>query len=288
MVVTPSVGEMLRAWRQRRRMSQIDLADQAEIAVKFLGQIETGRAVASRALVLRLAEEMNVPLRDRNALTTAAGYAPMFSERRLDDPGLGFVGQGLQAILDAQEPYPAMATDRHWNLVAANKALHRLVAGADPLLLQAPINALRLWLHPVGLAPRIANLRDWREHMTNRLRRRIALTDDIRLSDMLEEIRDYPLPRGALPARPDKVSETAVVPFRLVTIDGTLSFYATTTQFAAPMDVTLSELTIETFYPLDLETATIIRQMAAESSPRTCAELMAAAPAPERYGVGTR
>jgi len=278
MVVTPSVGERLRSWRLRRRMTQLDLADLAGIGVKRLGQIETGRAAASRDLVLRLAEELSVPLRDRNALMTAAGYASLFPQRPLDDPALDFARQGLDAMLAAQEPRPAMAYDRHWTLVAANPAFHRMVAGVDPLVLRPPVNVLRLWLHPVGLAPRIANLRDWREQTIDRLRRRIAVSDDSRLSDLLEEILDYPLPRGPAPTRPARTFESAVVPFRLVTIDGTLSFYATETAFMAPLDVTLAELTIETFYPLDAETAAILGRMAETPAERRYAEVLASIP----------
>lgn len=278
MVVTPSVGERLRSWRLRRRMTQLDLADLAGIGVKRLGQIETGRAAASRDLVLRLAEELSVPLRDRNALMTAAGYASLFPQRPLDDPALDFARQGLDAMLAAQEPHPAMAYDRHWTLVAANPAFHRMVAGVDPLVLRPPVNVLRLWLHPVGLAPRIANLRDWREQTIDRLRRRIAISDDSRLSDLLEEILDYPLPRGPAPTRPARTFESAVVPFRLVTIDGTLSFYATETAFMAPLDVTLAELTIETFYPLDAETAAILGRMAETPAERRYAEVLASIP----------
>lgn len=269
-------------------MSQIDLADLAGIAVKLLGQIETGRAAASRELVERLAERLGVPLRDRNTLITAAGYAALFPERPLDDPALRVLSQGLTAMLAARNPCPAMAFDRHWTLVAANDALYRLVAGADPLLLRPPINVLRLWLHPVGLAPRIANLRDWREQAIDRLRRQIAVSGETRLSDLLEEIQDYPLPRGAVPARPNKAFDAAVVPFQLVTIDGTLTFYATTTQFSAPLDVTLSELTIETFHPLDPETTTILGRMAANPVGRSCAELMAAIPEADRYPAVVR
>jgi transcriptional regulator with XRE-family HTH domain len=263
-------------------MSQVDLADLAGMAVKLVGQIETGRAVASRETVLLLAERLAVPLRDRNVLMTAAGYATRFPERALDDPGLVALRRGLMAMLAAQEPWPAMAIDRHWTLVAANRALHRLVAGADPLLLQPPINVLRLWLHPAGLAPRITNLREWRAQTVDRLRRQIGISGDPRLSDLLEEICDYPLPRGGPSTAGSRLSEEAVVPFRLVTIDGTLSFYVTTASFATPLDVTLSELAIETFFPLDQETEIILRQMAEHPSPRSQAELLASVAVRER------
>lgn len=268
MVVTPSVGELLRSWRLRRRLTQLDLADAAAIPVKSLGQIETGRAGASREMVTRLGERLDIPLRDRNTLMTAAGYGPAYPDRSLDDPALDMVRDSVMTMLAAQEPAPAMAIDRHWSLIAANRTFHRMVAGVDPLLLRNPVNVLRLWLHPAGLAPRIANLREWRDHMIQRLRHRIDATADPGLSDLLEEIQDYPLPRGATLSWVGKPPELAVLPFRLVTIDGTLSFCSAVTRLDAALDVTLAELTIETFLPLDQETMTILRQMA-EAPPAT-------------------
>jgi transcriptional regulator with XRE-family HTH domain len=282
MVVTPSAGDLLRYWRRRRRLRQQDLADRAEIAMKLLSQIETGQAAASRELVLRLTERLAVPLRDRNVILTAAGYAPMFHERNIDHAELAAVRQGLCQALTAHEPNPMMVIDRHWRLVLANDALHRLVAGADPLLLHPPINVLRLWLHPAGLAPRIANLRDWRDQVQDRLRHQIEASGDSRLTDLLEEIQDYPLPRGATPFRPHKAFEAVAVPFRLVTIDGTLSFFVTSTRFSAALDVTLDELTIETFFPLDQETVTILAQMAEHPMPRSWSEVRRAMAEPDR------
>lgn len=273
MVVTPSVGELLRSWRQRRRMTQLDLADQAGIAVKLLCQIETGRTAGTRDMVVRLAERLGVPLRDRNAILTAAGYGPLFPDRPFDDPALRALREGVMTILTTQEPAPSMAVDRHWTLIAANDAFYRLVAGVDPLLLRPPVNVLRLWLHPVGLAPRIANLREWREHMVHRLRRRIESTGDPDLSDLMEEIQDYPLPRGAQMPQTARAGEQAVLPFRLVTIDGTMSFCSAITTFDTALDVRMSELAVETLLPLDQETATILRQMA-ETSVRPKAELI--------------
>lgn len=273
MIVTPSVGELLRSWRLRRRMTQIDLADQAGMAVKLLCQIETGRGIATRDMVVRLAERLDVPLRDRNAILTAAGYGPVFPDRPLNDPALGVLRDSILAMLVAQEPAPAMATDRHWTLIAANDAFYRLVAGVDPLLMRPPLNILRLWLHPAGLAPRIANLREWREHMIHRLRRRIESTGDPELSDLLEEIQDYPLPRGTPMPLLSHAGEQTVLPLRLVTIDGTLSFCSALTSFDTALDVRMSELSVETLLPLDQETATILRQMA-ETFARPKADLI--------------
>ncbi len=261
MVVTPSVGELIRNWRMRRRFTQTDLADAAGIPVKVLGQIETGRAGASRDLLLRLAEHLDIPLRERNPLLTAAGYAPSYPDRSLEHPALDAAREGLHALLAAQAPCPAVVMDRGWTLVAANQAFHRLVAGADPLLLRSPVNVLRLWLHPAGLAPRIANLREWRELMVRRLRRSVVEADDSRLSDLLEEVQDYPLPRGATLLGPGKGFDLPVQPLRLVTIEGTLTLASVVSRFETATDITLAELTIETFLPMDQETTTILRQM---------------------------
>lgn len=280
-----SVGELLRDWRVRRRLSQLDLAMEAGVSTKHLSFLETGRSVPSRDMLLRLAECMKIPLRERNVLLTSAGYAPMFRERSFDDPDLAIARAGVEAVLKAHEPFPALAVDRHWMLIAGNQALYRLVAGADPLLLQPPINVLRLSLHPAGLAPRIANLREWREHVINRLRQQIDLCGDARLAELLKEIQDYPLPPGAPPPRARKPFENIIIPFRLVTIDGTLSFFSTTTVFGTPVDVTLSEIAIESFYPADAETAEIMRRMANGMPVRSSEELTASMPTHNRYPV---
>jgi transcriptional regulator with XRE-family HTH domain len=280
---TRPVGELLRDWRQRRRMSQLDLACEAEISTKHLSFLETGRSRPSREMVLHLAEQLAVPLRDRNILLGAAGFAPMFQERRFDDPALQAARRGVELLLAAHEPNPALAIDRHWIMLAANKGVLNLVQGADPLLLQPPVNVLRLSLHPAGLAPRIANLLQWRAHVIHRLRRQIEVSGDSVLGDLLEEILDYPVSGGPAPVELEAASRAishpsstsvhspvgqepefdgVAVPFRLVTIDGTLSFYSATTVFGTPVDITLSELAIETFFPADAETARIMRAMA--------------------------
>jgi transcriptional regulator with XRE-family HTH domain len=256
------VGELLRYWRQRRRMSQLDLACDAEISTKHLSFLETGRSLPSREMLLHLAERLEIPLRDQNRLLAAAGFAPMFQERPLADPALLVARRSIDTILTAHEPNPALAVDRHWIMIAANKAVANLVAGAEPILLRPPVNVLRLSLHPAGLAPRIVNLAEWRAHVIARLRRQIDVSGDPVLIDLLEEIRDYPLPRGAVPAHPDQAYDGIAVPFRLATIDGTLSFFSTITVFGTPVDVTLSELAIESFFPADEATAAIMRRMA--------------------------
>jgi transcriptional regulator with XRE-family HTH domain len=256
------VGDMLRDWRQRRRMSQLDLACDAAISTKHLSFLETGRSRPSREMVLHLAERLEVPLRDRNLMLGAAGYAPAYQQRGLDDPALKVAREGIEALLAAHDPNPGLAIDRHWTLVSANKGAMNLMSGVEPMLLRPPVNVLRLGLHPAGLAPRIANLPEWRAHIIHRLRHQIDVSGDTALIDMLEEILDYPVGRG--PTWPDTVFEpdSVAVPFRLVTIDGTLSFYSTTMVFGTSVDVTLSEIAIEMFLPIDAETARIMREVA--------------------------
>jgi hypothetical protein len=212
-------------------------------------------------MVLRLAERLDVPLRERNALLMAAGYAPMYRERGLDDPALAPARQAVEAILKSHEPYPALAVDRHWNLVAANRMLPHLMQGADASLLKAPVNVLRLSLHPQGLAPRIANLTQWRAHIFERLRHQVHTTSDGQLAALLEELRSYPVPAGA-----DEHLEGellgVLMPFRFRTPSGVLSFISTTTIFGTPVDVTLQELALETFFPADDFTARTLRQLA--------------------------
>lgn len=256
------VGEMLREWRQRRRLSQLDLACEADISTKHLSFLETGRSRPSREMLLHLAERLEVPLRDRNLLLSAAGYSPEYPERSLDDPALDSARQGIEALLAAHEPNPALAVDRHWQLVAGNRAVGRLMADVEPTLLQPPVNVLRLSLHPAGLASRIVNLPEWRAHVVQRLRRQIEVSGDSKLSDLLEEILDYPLPSGGAgsdASRDTPAGDAVAVPFRLATIHGTLSFFSTTTVFGTPVEVTLSELAIEAFFPADAETARLMR-----------------------------
>jgi transcriptional regulator with XRE-family HTH domain len=257
------VGNLLREWRQRRRMSQLDLALEAEVSTRHLSFVESGRAQPSREMVLNLAERLEVPLRERNVLLVAAGFAPVFRERTLQDPALASARKAIDLVLQGHEPYPALAVDRHWNMVAANSAVARLVAGADPSLLDPPINVLRLSLHPNGMAPRIANLPEWRAHLLERLRRQTEVSADPVLVDLLAELQAYP---GATPKRPAATGECAsvVVPIQLVAAAGTLSFFSTTTVFGTPVDITLSELALECFYPADAATAEALRHLRAD------------------------
>ena len=256
-------GAHLRHWRQHRRLSQQGLAEEAEISTRHLSFVETGRALPSREMVLRLAERLGVPLRERNAMLVAAGYAPMYRERPLEDPGLAPARAAVDLILRAHEPNPALAVDRHWDLVAGNRMLPHLMAGADPELLQDRINVLRLSLHPRGLAPRIVNLGQWREHLFERLRQQVQATGDGALASLLEELRGYPVPDGAHDTRLDGEHVGVALPLRFRTLDGqVLSFISTTTVFGTAVDVTVQELTLETFFPLDAGTAEALRRLA--------------------------
>jgi len=260
------VGDHLRQWRLRRRMSQLDLALEAEISTRHLSFLETGRSTPSREMLLRLAEELEIPLRERNVLLNAAGYAPIFLERRLDDPALTAARKAVDLVLEGHQPYPALAVDRHWNLVATNNAVGPLLAGVDPSLRQAPINVMRLALDPKGLAPRTANLPEWRAHLLSRLRRQIELAADPVLKELLAELSGYPPPSEDRATRRDLDGDYAsvVVPFRLITETGILSFFSTTTVFGTPIDITLSELALECFYPADPGTAETLLRLGAE------------------------
>ena len=254
------VGTLLREWRQRRRLSQLDLAGDADISTRHLSFVETGRSLPSREMVLRLAERLEVPLRERNRLLTAAGYAPMFGERRLDDPALAAARQAIELVLKGHEPYPALAVDRHWTLVSYNRMVPHLLAGLPAELLQPPLNVLRLSLHPQGLAPRILNLAQWRTHLFARLRQQIAASGDAGLVALLADLKTYPAPPDAGIEAPH-AEPAVVVPLQLATPGGTLSFISTTTVFGSPVDITLSELALETFFPADAATASALRRL---------------------------
>jgi transcriptional regulator with XRE-family HTH domain len=255
------VGDLLREWRQRRRMSQLDLACEAEISTKHLSFLETGRSTPSREMVLHLAEQLDVPLRARNALLNAAGYAPVYPERQLDDPAMAAARQAIDLVLAGHEPHPALAVDRHWCLAAANRAVTPLLTGVDPALLRPPVNVLRVSLHPAGLAPRTVNLAEWRAHLLAGLRQQIEVSGDPVLVDLLAELREYDVPASA-PPRIGTVDRAAVaVPFRLATDHGVLSFLSTITVFGTPVDITLSELALECFYPADQATAEAMRRL---------------------------
>lgn len=256
-------GAHLRHWRQHRRLSQLDLAMDAAISTRHLSFVETGRSVPSREMVLRLSERLDIPLRERNTLLVAAGYAPMYRERALDDPALSPARQAVELILKIHEPYPAIAIDRHWNLIAANRIVPLMLAGVtDAALLQPPMNVLRLSLHPQGLAPQIANLVQWRSHLFERVRHQIAASADRTLVALLEELQAYPTPEGA-DLHLDGEHAGVVMPFQFKTPMGVLSFISTITIFGTPVDVTLQELAMETFFPADDFTKQVLQGLMA-------------------------
>jgi transcriptional regulator with XRE-family HTH domain len=255
------VGTQLREWRQRRRMSQLDLAGHAEVSTRHLSFMETGRSLPSREMLLRLADRLEVPLRERNRLLTAAGYAPMYAERALDDPALQVPRHALERVLQAHEPCPALAVDRHWTLVAHNRIVPLLLAGLPHELVAAPLNVLRLSLHPQGLAPRIVNLAHWRAHLLHRLQLQAQHQADAVLEALAEELRQYPAPplEDGHGLHPDAA---VYVPLQLRSQVGVLSFISTITVFGTPNDITLSELALETFFPADEATAQALRELA--------------------------
>jgi transcriptional regulator with XRE-family HTH domain len=247
---TAAVGELLREWRQRRRLSQLDLAIEAEVSARHLSFVETGRSAPTRAMILRLSEHLDVPLRDRNSLLLAGGYAPVYPERGLDEPELAAVRAGLRRILAGHEPYPAVLVNRRWELVDQNAGIGVFTDGVVPSLLEPPVNVLRLSLHPDGMAPRIANLPEWRAHVLTRLRRQAAATGETALAELHEEIRGYP---GGQ-TEPPQVTDVAV-PLRYQHGGRELAFFSMTAVIGAPMDITLGELALESFYPADEATA---------------------------------
>ncbi|MCP3465179.1 MULTISPECIES: helix-turn-helix domain-containing protein [unclassified Bradyrhizobium] len=253
------IGDYLREWRQRRRMSQLDLAGEAEISARHLSFVETGRATPSREMVLKLAERLDVPLRERNVLLVSAGYAPAFPQRPLEDPALKSARQAIDLVLRAHEPNPALAYDRHWNLVSANRMVAPLLEGVPQRLLGQPLNVLRLAFHPEALAPRTVNLAEWCGHLLERLHRQCEATADPELIKLYNDLKTYPIPARSAPLSHDNVA----IPFKLRHEGEILSFFSTTMVFGTPVDITLSELALETFFPADELTAERLKQMAA-------------------------
>lgn len=242
-------GPLLRTWRERRRRSQQELSFAADVSARHLSFLETGRSRPSRRMVLTLADELQVPLRQRNELLVAAGFAPGFPRRDLDAPELAAVRDAVDRILTRHEPYPAVAVDRGWDLVAGNRTVQVLTAGVAPAALEPRPNAYRLVLHPQGLAPLITNLREVAQHLIGRLRHDVEMTGDPLLSTLLDEVAGYPHVRG-LPRHVDPPDEV-VVPFRLRHPAGELALFTSVTTFGTPADVTVAELALELFYPLD-------------------------------------
>ncbi len=252
------IGQLVKAWREQRRMSQLELASEARISQKHLSFIESGRSAPSRDMIVHLADHLEVPLRERNALLLSAGFAPIYRERAINDPALVRARATVEQILKAHEPFPALAVDRNWNMIAGNTAALTLTGAADPELLKPPVNVMRLSLHPKGLAPLIVNLAEWWHHLIERMRRQARLTRDPGIEALLKEVEAYPAPAEKLVAPPD---DDIAIPLRLRTPGGVLSFHSTITVFGTPVEITLSEISLEAFYPADDATAAALRAL---------------------------
>lgn len=255
-------GDHIRVWRQRRRKSQLELALDADISTRRLSFVETGRAAPSRRMILTLADRLEIPMRERNILLVAGGFAPVFPERDLASPELRGAREVIDLVLKGHLPYPAFAIDRRWNILASNQSLPRIYEGVAEELIRPPVNALRLTLHPDGMAPRVINLEEWRAHVLARLRAQIAVTADDELADLYAELKSYGGDDGAADG---EVRAGPLIPFRLATEVGPMSFLTTTMVFDTPLDVTLSELIVECFFPADAETAERVRTMSADA-----------------------
>jgi transcriptional regulator with XRE-family HTH domain len=255
-------GVLLRRWRERRRMTQADLAYAAESSTRHLSCLETGKAQPSREMIARLAEFLEIPLRDQNSLLLAAGFAPAYPERSI--AGLEAAKVAIEAILKAHKPYPAFAVDRHWNLVMSNSALPQLYEGCSAELMRSPVNAVRLTLHPAGLGQRIVNYAAWRAHMLSVLRQQIDARADPVIQRLFAEVSAYPAPPGCEPAETFGAAERLATPLRIATRLGVMSFLGTVTVFGTPNDVTLSELALEMLFPADDATARIAHAMVEE------------------------
>ncbi|MGI8557784.1 MAG: helix-turn-helix domain-containing protein [Solirubrobacteraceae bacterium] len=255
---TSGVGELLRAWRQRRNLSQLELSLESAISTRHLSFVETGRAKPSREMVLHLAQRLELPLRERDGLLLAAGFAPVYGERGLEDAAMSPIREALDRFLRAHEPYPAVVVDRHWNMVCANEALAMLLGDVAPELLSAPANVLRIALHPDGMAPRIANLAEWSGHLLQRLRRSVAITADVELSRLYDELAGYPGVDPGDALHDGAAGADIVLPLRLRRGELELTFLSTISTFGTASDVTLDELSIEAFYPADDRTASAL------------------------------
>lgn len=251
------VGALLREWRERRRLSQLDLSIQAAVSARHLSFVETGRSRPTSEMILRLTEQLDVPLRERNSLLLAGGYAPAYPQHGLDEPELARVRDALRQVLVGHQPYPAVILNRWWEIVDANASIGVLTAGAAPWLLEPPVNVLRLSLHPDGMAPRIANLGEWRAHLLGQLERRAQAMGDTRLRELREELRGYPGETAGSPAPTD-----VVLPLRYRYGTQQLSLFSISAVVGTATDVTVEELAIESFYPADEETATALRALA--------------------------
>ncbi len=264
--MTATVGALLKEWRTRRRLSQLDLANAAGISARHLSFVETGRSRPSREMVLHLAEHLDVPLRERNALLMAAGFAPTYHATDLDAPEMEPVRIAIQRVLTGHEPYPAILVDRRWQLVAANSSAAVLVDGVAPELLEPPCNVLRASLHPNGLAPRIENLPEWTDHIVGGLLRQVAVTGDEELQELAAELTGYAAALGAPVRPPTEAPRPIATTLRLRTAEGVLSFVTMIATFGTALDITLAELALETFLPADAATMAALHAHAANGA----------------------
>lgn len=260
---TLSVGDVLRDWRKRRRLSQLELSADADISQRHLSFMESGRSLPSRDMLLRLATTLRIPPRERNKLLTIAGFAPLFSERSLDAPDMASARIAVKKILCGHAPHPALAVDREWNILQANAAAGFLLRSVDATFLRPPVNVLRVSLHPDALGSKVVNYRQWRAHIVHRLAHQVELTAAPSLAKLLEEIEGYPTPCNTYAnteSDPATLSGIAI-PFVLETGQGKLTFLSTTTVFGTAVDIALSELVIESFFPMDRHTAEVMKNL---------------------------
>ncbi len=258
------VGSLLRKWRQQRGLTQLELALEAEVSARHLSFVETARSKPGRDMLLRVADRLDIPFRERNQLLLAAGHAPAFPERRLQDPALAPVREALDRILASHVPYPAVSFDRSWNLVAVNAPMSALAAGVEiePALLEPPVNVLRVGLHPRGFAPLILNLAQWRAHFLGRLARQIAVTGDARLRTLMDEVAAYPVAEGENEDAPNEGDSEILGPVKLrAPTGGVWSFFGMFASFDTPFEVTTSELAIELLFPADRSTAEALKRV---------------------------
>ncbi len=255
---SPQIGTMIRTWRERRRYSQLSLAVEAEISQRHLSFVESGRSRPSREMLLRLSEQLSIPLRERNSLLIAGGYAPFYPQKPLDTPEMSAARDAVMRILEGHLPHPALAVDRYWTLQFANSAVYSLLTGVDPVLLTGDVNVLKVSLHPDGLAPQIANFHEWRHHLFVRLEKDIEVSCDPKLAALRDELLALPVPPKPAAPPTNVAAPEIAVPLRLNTDQGQLSFISTTTVFGSAVDVILSDLAIEAFFPADAETAEIL------------------------------
>src|SRR5579859_712783 len=253
-------GELLRQWREHRRLSQLALADKTEISTRHLSFLETGRATPSRDMIVRLAQELQIPLRQRNVLLTAGGYAEMYPERRLKDPGLQLVDEVVRTVLRGHEPNPALAVDSRWNIFEMNRSMQALIGDVALALLEPPMNAMRLALHPDGLAPGILNFSAWRTHITGLMKQRAEASADSELLALLSEVEGYDYSHIAMSPAAD-AGEDFAIPLQLATSKGKISLVTASLAFGLPRDVTVSELSIECLFPADTDSARILHDL---------------------------